>query len=264
MRDQTFEYRGYQCFYVEGGEGPPMVFLHNGGTSHGIWDKQLAHFAQRYHVYGPDLLGFGKSDKPDIDYPLEVHLGQLEAFVKHIGAKKLTLVGHCMGGAACLNFTVRHPEMVDKLVLCNVYTAKTLEAGSLADLHKQLTSSPQVLAAACEKVSHEPCYYPAYNSDSQTNVTLMKVIARADTYGVSDDIKLPAGMPPVLMVWGAENPILPLSAGQAFRDRLHPDQFIELAGCQHLAMVDNPELFIDTMEQFLKSSDSKATSQARK
>ena len=59
-----FDYQGYKVFYVEAGKGDPMVFLHNGGTSHRIWENQLRHFSRKYHVYAMDNLDSASLTSP--------------------------------------------------------------------------------------------------------------------------------------------------------------------------------------------------------
>jgi len=239
-----FTYRGHKVFYVEAGQGEPMIFLHNGGTSHKIWDAQVKHFAARYHVYALDHLGFGNSDKPDIDYPLELHIGQLEAFVKHIGAKRVILVGHCMGGAMAVNYSARHPEKVSKLILSNVYTEQTLLAGMLAEKYKKYAADPNNLKEAVEAIEKNA-------AADRSAVTLERVIARADTYALTDRLKLPKNMPPMLLIWGEKNPVLPLAAGEALRAKLQPQKFAPIAQCGHMVMQQNPQAFIAAMEEFL-------------
>lgn len=239
-----FTYRGHKVYYVEAGQGEPMIFLHNGGTSHKIWDAQVKHFSAKYRVYALDHLGFGKSDKPDIDYPLELHIGQLEAFVKHIGAPRVILVGHCMGGAMSVNFTARHPEKVGKLILSNVYTEQTLLAGMLAEKYKKYAADPHNLQAAVAEIEKNA-------AADRSAVTLERVIARADTYALTDRLKLPKNMPPMLLIWGEKNPVLPLAAGEALRAKLQPQKFAPIAQCGHMVMQQNPAAFIAAMEEFL-------------
>lgn len=241
---KSFTYRGHKVFYIEAGQGEPMIFLHNGGTSHKIWDAQVKHFSAKYHVYALDHLGFGKSDKPDIDYPLELHIGQLEAFVKHIGAPRVILVGHCMGGAMSVNFSARHPEKVSKLILSNVYTEQTLLAGMLAEKYKKYAADPNNLKAAVAEIEKNA-------AADRSAVTLERVIARADTYALTDRLKLPKNMPPMLLIWGEKNPVLPLAAGEALRAKLQPQKFAPIAQCGHMVMQQNPPAFIAAMEEFL-------------
>jgi pimeloyl-ACP methyl ester carboxylesterase len=82
-------------------------------------------------------------------------------------------------------------------------------------------------------------------------VALARVIARADTYGMSDRLKLPRNMPPLLLLWGEQNPVLTCEAGKALRDRLQPQAFVPLPHCKHMAMLEDPEAFNQAMESFL-------------
>lgn len=57
----TFTFRGHEVFYRREGTGAPMVFLHNGGTSHRTWEPLIERYAADYDVIAPDMLGFGRS-----------------------------------------------------------------------------------------------------------------------------------------------------------------------------------------------------------
>lgn len=249
LAERQFNYAGHKAFYVEAGTGEPLIFLHNGGTSHRIWEAQLRHFSRTHHVYAMDNLGFGRSDKPDIDYPLELHIKQLETFIDHLGADKVTLVAHCMGGAMALNFTARHPEKVRKLILLNVYTEQTLLSGTLAEQYRTHSSNPEALAAAVAAAKRSTGN--AHSSDPMSSVALTRVVARADTYGISDRLTLPSNMPPFYILWGEENPTLRYEAGKALCQRLQPQACVGLPGRKHMAMLEDPEGFTQAVEKLL-------------
>jgi len=73
----TFTFRGHEVFYQREGTGTPMVFLHNGGTSHRTWEPLIERYAADYDVVAPDMLGFGRSGRPKIDYSLDLHVEML-------------------------------------------------------------------------------------------------------------------------------------------------------------------------------------------
>ena len=83
---KTLDFGGYRVRYVASGHGTPMVFLHNGGSSHHIWDRQLSHFSRDHRVVVLDMLGFGQSDCPLIPYTVEMYAKQLAAL---LAAEKL-------------------------------------------------------------------------------------------------------------------------------------------------------------------------------
>ena len=61
----------------------------------------------------------------------------------------------------------------------------------------------------------------------------------------------PANMPPILLLWGEQNPVLQCEAGKALRDRLRPQTFVSFPNCKHMAMLEDPESFNSAMESFL-------------
>lgn len=148
----TISYKGYNVWYRESGEGDPIVFLHNGGNDHRIWDHQVAHFSRTHRVIVVDHLGHGQSDSPSIDYTLPLFTGQVEALVDQLKLEPVTLVGHCIGAAMALNYTIAHPAKVRALVLFNVATEKNLLAGPLADIYRNFSNDPDAREAFIQAI----------------------------------------------------------------------------------------------------------------
>ena len=86
----TWNWRGYDIKYVAYGEGPPLVLLHGFGASIGHWRKNIPELAAAGHrVYALDLLGFGDSDKPNLDYSLEFWVKIIHDFGDRMVQEKL-------------------------------------------------------------------------------------------------------------------------------------------------------------------------------
>jgi pimeloyl-ACP methyl ester carboxylesterase len=75
----TFTFRGHEVYYRREGTGPSMVFLHNGGTSHRTWEPLIERYAADHDVVAPDMIGFGRSGRPNIDYSLDLYVEMLGA-----------------------------------------------------------------------------------------------------------------------------------------------------------------------------------------
>jgi pimeloyl-ACP methyl ester carboxylesterase len=99
------------------GNGPPLVLLHGIGRSLEDWDELTPLLAHRHRVIRPDLLGFGRSDKPDVPYSLPGLARFVCAFLDALGVWQVTPVGSSLGGAVSLQFLAMYPERVSKLVL---------------------------------------------------------------------------------------------------------------------------------------------------
>ncbi|MGQ0620634.1 MAG: haloalkane dehalogenase [Panacagrimonas sp.] len=108
------EVLGSRLHYVESGpqDGPPVLFLHGNPTSAYLWRNIIPHVATQARCIAPDLIGFGRSDKPDIAYRFEDHARYIDAFIDALGLRTLTLVIHDWGSAIGLHWAQRHPSRV--------------------------------------------------------------------------------------------------------------------------------------------------------
>ena len=103
---------GSQMHYVESGEGDPILFLHGNPTSSYLWRNVIPHVSPLGRAIAVDLIGMGRSDKPDIDYRFFDHLKYLEAFIEALGLENVTLVLHDWGGGLGTSYARRHPDNV--------------------------------------------------------------------------------------------------------------------------------------------------------
>ncbi|MFO8102476.1 MAG: alpha/beta fold hydrolase [Dehalococcoidia bacterium] len=105
--------------YLVGGEGPPLVLIHGLGAMAGDveWKDNLEPLAQNHRVYVPDLAGYGKSDKPRINYSFKFLNTFFEDLLAKLNLEQVSFIGHSLGGGIALDFTLKHPEKVNKLVL---------------------------------------------------------------------------------------------------------------------------------------------------
>ena len=85
---------GPNIHYIDEGEGDPILFLHGQPTSSYLWRNIIPHMTSLGRCIAPDLIGFGKSDKPDIEYRFFDHVGYIEGFIEALGLKNITLVVH--------------------------------------------------------------------------------------------------------------------------------------------------------------------------
>src|SRR5262245_47336248 len=100
--------------YREAGdhEAPVALFLHGNPTSSYIWRNILPRVAPVAHCIAPDLVGFGQSGKPDIDYRFADHVRYLDAFLDHAGITSAYVVAQDWGSALAFHLAARRPEFV--------------------------------------------------------------------------------------------------------------------------------------------------------
>jgi len=114
---------GHALHYVDEGRGKPVVMIHGNPTWSFYFRNLIDGLSKNFRAIAPDHIGCGFSDKPDAKayaYTLESRVRDLETFVNELNiTEKIHLVVHDWGGMIGLAFAVRHPEMVDKIIITN-------------------------------------------------------------------------------------------------------------------------------------------------
>ncbi len=116
-------WQGYKIHYVKAGERlaglPPLVLVHGFGASTDHWRKNIEDLQKDFEVWAIDLLGFGRSEKPNIDYSGEIWQNQLADFILDVVGKPAILAGNSLGGYASLCVAAQVPDSVVGLILLN-------------------------------------------------------------------------------------------------------------------------------------------------
>ncbi|MEZ2328323.1 haloalkane dehalogenase [Mesorhizobium sp. RCC_202] len=99
--------------YLQAGEaGPTILFLHGNPTSSYIWRNIIPHVAPLSRCIAPDLIGYGQSGKPDIDYRFFDHVRYLDAFLDVLDVKDLVIVAQDWGTALAFHLAARRPRRI--------------------------------------------------------------------------------------------------------------------------------------------------------
>lgn len=108
---------GRKICYYDVGTGPPLVLVHGLGADADVWAFCLGALSTSHRVIALDLLGFGRSDKPLINYQVAVFVEVLRGFLDALGIERASLLGNSLGGCIVATFTLEFPGVVDKLIL---------------------------------------------------------------------------------------------------------------------------------------------------
>src|ERR1700756_1958512 len=98
--------------YHDEGSGDPIVFLHGNPTSSYLWRNVMPRFAGEGRLLAPDLIGMGKSGRPDIAYRFDEHARYLDAWFDALELERVTLVIHDWGSALGIHWAKRHGDRV--------------------------------------------------------------------------------------------------------------------------------------------------------
>lgn len=103
---------GSRMHYIEKGTGDPIVFIHGNPTWSYLWRNVLPHLVPHGRCIALDLIGYGRSDKPHIDYKWTNQARYVEEFFRKMGLKNVVLVLHDWGVSLGLNYAMRHESQV--------------------------------------------------------------------------------------------------------------------------------------------------------
>jgi pimeloyl-ACP methyl ester carboxylesterase len=277
---ESFDFRGLSITYEHTGKGRPVIMLHNGGSSHAIWDEVADRLAGTYEIFALDLLGFGDSAKPGAGYTLDNYVSMLEEFVRSRGLEKVALVGNCMGCAIALAYTERHQDTVTAVVLCNPLTESTFLRGWLGlflwlrermpginrrvyRLLGRLKLTNGIGAAATRfqlgprgralGLQRDPDLCGCYAATGQPE-SLLGVLDDLEHYSLIDNLAPPPGFPPLCTVWGMKNKVVSPKAGRRLNSTLHPARQEWLPDCGHLPMMERPDEVAAIIDEFLQAA----------
>jgi haloalkane dehalogenase len=112
FKSNFVEVHGSRMHYVDEGKGDPILFLHGNPTSSYLWRNIIPHLTSLGRCIAPDLIGMGKSDKPDIEYRFFDHSKYIEGLIEELGLKNITLAIHDWGSGLGFHYAMRNEKNV--------------------------------------------------------------------------------------------------------------------------------------------------------
>src|SRR3989442_10375155 len=118
FESRTVTIDGVNIHYMCGGSGPPLVLVHGLGSSAAVeFYYNLEPLAAHHRVLAIDLPGFGKSDKPVLDYTIDLFVKAVRDVMACEGLERAAVMGVSMGGRVALGLALESPDLVERLVL---------------------------------------------------------------------------------------------------------------------------------------------------
>lgn len=131
---------GAKLHYLEAGVGPVMLFLHGMPTSSYLWRNIIPVLSDKARCIAPDLIGMGKSDKPDIAYTVFDHIHYIEQLIEKLELKNITLVMHGWGSVIGFDIASRHEDNMHALAFYEAHVRPTTEWDMLSLPVQQLAT----------------------------------------------------------------------------------------------------------------------------
>lgn len=262
VKSEYVEAGGYMLHYFEAspgnsGGGTPLVLVHGLGARGEDWAAMIPALAkQGFHVYAPDLLGYGRSPRPDVDYSISLEEQTVAQFMQAMHLPRADVGGWSMGGWIAMKLALDHPEMVDRLVIydsAGIYFPATFEP----DLF-----TPNDVAGVKKlygMLSPKPYNLPNFAAEAavrklQANAWVLRRSMTAMTSGRDLlDFRLYKMSQPMLIIWGAEDELIPLPVGETIHKSVPQSVLDIVAGCGHLAPAECAKPVIEGTVDFLRA-----------
>lgn len=255
----TWTWKGHQIQYAVMGSGRPLVLVHGFGASIGHWRNNIpALAAGGYRVFALDLLGFGASAKPLLDYSLELWQELLADFWSEKIKEPAVFVGNSIGALLSLMMLANHPDIASGGVLINC-------AGGLNHRPEELNPVLGFVMGTFAKVVNSPVLgsfvFNQVRQKHRIRNTLRQVYGNKEA--ITDELvellylpscdagaqkvfasilKAPAGphpselLPkvvdlkqPLLVIWGADDPWTPMAGAKIYQDLAATGQQVKFA-----------------------------------
>ncbi|MEO0608067.1 MAG: alpha/beta hydrolase [Pseudomonadota bacterium] len=245
------------------GAGPPLVLAHGWPWSSFAWHRILPGLARHHTVYWYDMPGYGRSSMaPEQATSLDVQGAVFAEMLTLWGLERPRVLAHDFGGATSLRAHLLHGADYDHLMLMNVvamrpwgsdfftHVGRHIDAflGLPPHIHEAVVYA-YIRGALIHEIDAEDLRQLAAPWLSQDGrQSFYKQFAQADERFTAD-IEADFGQLrcPVTLLWGTEDPWIPLSRGLALKDRMSPRAFLELPGLGHLPQLEAPKVVLEAL-----------------
>ncbi len=265
VQEKTATIYGTKIRYLEAGSGPAVVLLHGLGGDASNWQANISALAAKHHVFVPDQIGFGKSDKPFINYRVGTLVDYLSALYKEWKIDRATVVGNSLGGFTAAAFALAHPQKVDKIVLVD---AAGFAAPKDTDPRIYNILNPATREGVRQVMSLVFYNKQLYTSDAAVDAFFTRKMQAGDGYTIRAftesilrgedmlDGKLDAIKQPTLIIWGREDGLTPLAMGERFHKEIKGSQLVVFDKCGHVPQMEKAAEFNATLLKFLEGGTS--------
>ncbi len=262
------EATGVRTHYLEAGSGSPLLLLHGGGAgADGLsnWYSSIPEYAKTFHVIAVDLLGFGRTGKPDpakFTYSQDARNEHMTAFIEALKLGPVNMIGNSMGGATTIGVCVKRPDLVRKAVLMGSAGLSGEMSPALLPIvnynftREGMVTVCRVLANKRFQIDEDMVNYRFENSIEPATktgyaATMGWVKQQGGLFYEEDFIRRVST--PCLVVNGKEDLVVPLDKAFRFLQLIEKSWGYILPNCGHWAMLEYPKDFTSETTRFLQA-----------
>ncbi|WP_416841150.1 alpha/beta fold hydrolase [Haloferax sp. DFSO52] len=264
----TVQTNEIETYYVERGEGPPIIFVHAALVDHSMWTPQMDALSDEYTTIAYDLRGHGRTGGSAVEsYSAELFADDLDAFITALDIDRPVVCGHSLGGTVAQVYAARYPDRIAGLVLADTFTAETTDWRDRLSLRFLNAQIPLVRLFGLERTQRVGVWIQErFNKDAGGEYgTIERLqaemppipfdefekIVRAITGFPKSTVDLGSISAPTLVMYG-ENTVGYVERQSKKMAAEIPDSSLTVVpGGGHASNLDNPRFYSDAIDEFL-------------
>ncbi len=254
---------GHKIRYLESGSSKnTLLLIHGLGASAERWSSVIPIFSDQYRVIVPDLIGFGQSDKPTIDYTVNFFVDFLEKFIAILEINHPIIVGSSLGGQISAEYASLHSQKIKMLVLVSPsgimkQSTPALDGYIMAAMYPNKISAKNAfeLMEGSGKHVEERIISEFIERMRLPNAKLAfmsTILGLKNSKSITSKLELISI--PTLLIWGTDDPVIPIIHANGFTSSIQNCIFYEMNGCGHTPYVQDPEAFSSKVLEFLATN----------
>ena len=246
-------------YLVEGNSQETLILIHGIGASAERWEYVIPLFQEHFRIIVPDLIGFGYSDKPLVDYTIDFFSKFLKKFFEKLEIRNPIIIGSSLGGQITVEFTANNNDFVQKLILVSPsgimkQSTPALDAYIMAALYpdkERAKNAFEMMTVSSKQV--DPKIIERFVERMQLPNAKMAFMSTLLGIKNAEKIsnKLSSITVPTLIIWGALDPIIPIKFADSLVSSMKDCRFFRMDGCGHTPYVDDPNAFVRIVMEFL-------------
>ena len=260
---------GFKIRYDEYGKDKQqhILFIHGLGSSPIVWRDIPQALSEHFHTIAVDLIGFGESDKPELNYTISYFAQFIKNFLRQIGITdqdKITIIGHSLGGYIAVEYATENKEHIEKLVLIDssgmldrptplleqyldaaMETDPNLRYSKVKKVFENLLAIPSrllpiivdIFISVIEKPGAKHAFESAFRNSTTTSLNLEKLKQIKNI--------------PCLIIWGEKDNLIPIDHIHKFGQILKDAELLVIDDAGHSPFIEKTAIVYQKLLTFL-------------
>ncbi len=252
VQENFVEVEGNKIRYLETGRSKStLILVHGLGASAERWINAIPYLEKDHHLIVPDLIGFGLSDKPVVDYTTDFFSDFLKKFLDSVGIKNPNIIGSSLGGQVTAEYASKNKN-IKKLILVSPSgvmkkSTPALDAYIMAALYPNEANAKNAFEMMeGSGLEVDPSIVESFIERMKlpnAKMAFMSTILGLKNAELITN-KLQFINVPTLIIWGSADPVIPINHADGFVSSIKDCRFYRMDNCGHTPYVQDPKGFL--------------------